>query len=40
MSREEERYGSATKTPMEKDRPVIHSKKVSDHLANERTFLA
>ena len=40
MSREEERYGSATKTPMGKDRPVIHSKKVSDHLANERTFLA
>ena len=25
---------------MERDRPVIHSKKVSDHLANERTFLA
>ncbi len=25
---------------MGKDRPVIHSKKVSDHLANERTFLA
>ena len=40
MAREEERQGGATKAPMERDRPVIHSKKVSDHLANERTFLA
>ncbi len=40
MAPEEERQESATKTPMERDRPVIHSKKVSDHLANERTFLA
>ena len=40
MAQEEEGRGSATKTPVEKDRPVIHSKKVSDHLANERTFLA
>ena len=40
MAREEERQRSATRTPREKDRSVIHSKKVSDHLANERTFLA
>ncbi len=40
MAPEEERQESATKKPMERDRPVIHSKKVSDHLANERTFLA
>ena len=39
MAPEEERQESATRTPMERDRPVIHSKKVSDHLANERTFL-
>ena len=40
MAPEEERQESATKKPMERDRPFIHSKKVSDHLANERTFLA
>ncbi|MCL4559741.1 MAG: DUF202 domain-containing protein [Chloroflexi bacterium] len=40
MDREEERLGGVSEMPMGKDRAVTHSKKVSDHLANERTFLA
>lgn len=40
MAQEEERQESATSAPMRRERPIIHSKKVSDHLANERTFLA
>lgn len=40
MAQEEQRQANASRTCMGKDRAVFHSKKVSDHLANERTFLA
>ena len=40
MAQEEERQESVARTPMRRDQSIIFSKKVSDHLANERTFLA
>lgn len=40
MDREQERLGNVTPPPRGEGRAVIPSKKVTDHLANERTFLA
>lgn len=37
---QEAREDDNTGTPQKKGHPVITSKKVTDHLANERTFLA
>jgi len=40
MAQDDGGHAGAGKAHTEKDQPVIHSKKVTDHLANERTFLA
>lgn len=40
MAQDEREQADASKAYRGKGQPVIHSKKVTDHLANERTFLA
>jgi inner membrane protein YidH len=40
MTQDDGEHAGANAAYTEKERPVIHSKKVTDHLANERTFLA
>ncbi len=40
MSQDDGGHTDISNARTEKGQPVIHSKKVTDHLANERTFLA